>query len=240
MNLVEDPWLSNQIQLPVFKLDGDDFFSSQLFQEKLETYPHVFCYTKVPVTSTTQISKLTDCGFHVVDVNLLFSYQYNETGLRSMDSSHVKIENCNQSDEDELLCIAESNFIYSRFHLDPNISKQTADKVKRNWVENNCSGKRGDRLLVAKINEKPVGFLAVIISKWANQTCAIIDLIGVDSSIQGKGIGTALVSFFQNEYGKRYPNLLVGTQAANIPSVRLYEKCGFRLCESKYVLHYHK
>jgi hypothetical protein len=31
----------------------------------------------------------------------------------------------------------------------------------------------------------------------------------------------------------------VGTQAANIPSLRLYESFGFRVCETAYVLHAH-
>jgi hypothetical protein len=33
--------------------------------------------------------------------------------------------------------------------------------------------------------------------------------------------------------------LLVGTQVANIPSVRLYERMGFSLSSSQYVLHLH-
>jgi ribosomal protein S18 acetylase RimI-like enzyme len=33
--------------------------------------------------------------------------------------------------------------------------------------------------------------------------------------------------------------IVVGTQAANIPSVRLYESLGFRLRSSQYVLHHH-
>ena len=32
----------------------------------------------------------------------------------------------------------------------------------------------------------------------------------------------------------------VGTQIANIPSLRLYESLGFRIADTHYVLHYHK
>lgn len=240
MNLEEDVWLSGQMSLPVFKMGSEGSISPQLLQKKLESFPHCFCYTKIPSTSTSLLSKLTDYGFHIVDVNLLFSYQYNDAALQSNDREYITIDIYNEPDENDILRIAQSNFKYSRFHLDPKIVKKTADSIKRNWVENYCNRKRGDRLFVAKMNDIPVGFLAVIKGKWENQDCAVIDLIGVDASVQGKGIGTALVLYFQNEYGKRHTHLLVGTQAANIPSVRLYEKCGFRLCDSKYVLHYHK
>ena len=33
--------------------------------------------------------------------------------------------------------------------------------------------------------------------------------------------------------------LRVGTQVANLPSISLYEKCGFHVAETTYVLHAH-
>ena len=38
---------------------------------------------------------------------------------------------------------------------------------------------------------------------------------------------------------RRPRGLRVGTQAANTPSVRLYESLGFRLSQAQFVLHHH-
>lgn len=238
MQWKEDAWLSGQMSLPVFRVDVEPSASTEPFQNFTETHPHLFCYTKVSVQDTKTVTALTQAGFSVVDVNLLFSYQPSDQKTGVSDTCTIRL--CTSEDEDGVLSIAESAFQYSRFHLDSNISPSVANAIKRAWIQNYILGKRGDALWVAVLNNQPVGFLAVITSQWDNRDCAIIDLIGVSNTAQGKGIGTALVQFFQQEYRKKYPVLLVGTQAANIPSVRLYEKLGFRLCDSKYVLHYYK
>jgi ribosomal protein S18 acetylase RimI-like enzyme len=137
---------------------------------------------------------------------------------------------------DAVLRIAASSFVYSRFHLDPAIPKETAHKVKRAWVNSYIHKMRGERLLVALLDGKPVGFLAVLATPEPGR---VIDLIGVDRAYQGRGVGRALVSFFIADSADRYPLLRVGTQVANVPSMRLYESLGFRIDETAYVLHAH-
>jgi ribosomal protein S18 acetylase RimI-like enzyme len=63
--------------------------------------------------------------------------------------------------------------------------------------------------------------------------------MGVDRPEQGQGAGHRLVETFIGESAGGCDRLRVGTQLANIPSIRLYEKCGFRLAASEYVLHAH-
>jgi ribosomal protein S18 acetylase RimI-like enzyme len=238
MQWVDDLWLSAQTNVPVFKINADSECSPELFEKIADSYPQLFCYTKINAEDTSTVATLIKCGFAVVDINLMFSYQLLNKVDVLPDSSSIRLYK--EDDQVEILSIAETSFKYSRFHLDHKFPNPVANAIKRAWIQNYILGKRGDALWVASIDEKPVGFLAVISSKCDNRDCAIIDLIGVSNAAQGKGVGTALVQFFQQEYGKKYPILLVGTQAANIPSVRLYEKLGFRLCESKYVLHFHK
>jgi GNAT superfamily N-acetyltransferase len=61
----------------------------------------------------------------------------------------------------------------------------------------------------------------------------------VATSSQGKGLGRDLVRFFINHFSGASAGLLVGTQAANAPSMNLYESCGFRAAGAAYVLHRH-
>jgi predicted GNAT family acetyltransferase len=87
---------------------------------------------------------------------------------------------------------------------------------------------------VAEDDGKITGFVQLIETAAA----AIIDLIAVDSSQRGKGTATSLISGLMLKHGNK-ARIIVGTQAANIPSMRLYQKCGFRLTGSKYIFHYH-
>lgn len=238
MQWSNDSWLSGQTDQPVFKIEAGIDDSPDSMQELVDQHPQMFCYSKVSTEDTILVETLTKSGFYVVDVNLLFSYTPSDSV--EVPENSCKIRLCTKEDQDDVLSVAESSFRYSRFHLDSHFTKTVADKIKREWIQNYILGKRGEALWVVEFERNVAGFLAVITSQWNNQDCAIIDLIGVRQSAQGKGVGTSLVQFFQQEYGKQYPTLLVGTQAANIPSVRLYEKLGFHLCDSKYVLHYHK
>jgi len=53
------------------------------------------------------------------------------------------------------LDIAESAFVYSRFHLDPLVPKELANRVKREWIANYVRRQRGERLLVAEVDGNP-------------------------------------------------------------------------------------
>jgi ribosomal-protein-alanine N-acetyltransferase len=68
---------------------------------------------------------------------------------------------------------------------------------------------------------------------------AVIDLVGVDTGSQRRGIGAALVDAFVARWRERASRLRVGTQAVNAPSIALYERCGFRRVGITRVLHAH-
>jgi len=197
-----------------------------------------FCYSKIPVERVDQVAALAQIGFVVVDVNITFerkpaSEEAQPTG------SPVTIRNCVPADEPAVLGIAERSFVYSRFHLDPAIPVSTANAVKREWVRNYILGKRGDRLLVAEIDGKIAGFLAVLAAEQSGEAIGVIDLIAVGKPFQGHGFGKALVDRFVRSGAGRFSRLVVGTQGANGPSCRLYETAGFRFSRAAYVLHAH-
>jgi GNAT superfamily N-acetyltransferase len=114
-----------------------------------------------------------------------------------------------------------------------------ANLIKRAWIENYMAGKRGSALYAASSGGTVVGFLAVLEATVRNRLCAVIDLIGVARDQQGRGVGAELISTFIRDWQGRAAELLVGTQAANIQSVRFYENNGFRMVESNLVLHAH-
>jgi ribosomal protein S18 acetylase RimI-like enzyme len=81
-----------------------------------------------------------------------------------------------------------------------------------------------------------VGFLAALVS----ERNAVIDLVGVDKQYQRRRVGAALTQAFIDHYRPSASSLQVGTQVANVPSMRLYERLGFSISKTQYVLHLHR
>lgn len=235
MKFVRDAWLSEVFGYDVFKLniENDEIIDSKNVFSKDALPSRGFYYAKVPVTSVAQVGVLTNAGFRVIDVNVTFERQPENI---SSVNNNIFVRDVQPEDETDVLKIAENSFIYSRFHLDPLVTKELADKIKREWIANYVRKQRGERLLVAEVDGKPTGFLALLVT---NEKVGVIDLIGVAKNMQGRGVGKQLVEFHISDALKKYSGLLVGTQIANIPSMRLYQTCGYEISNSTYVLHAH-
>lgn len=228
MKIVSDAWFSDVFGSPVFRVLPKDVTAEEIRIHAADN-PGSFYYAKVPCDDVRTVETLCSSGFYVVDVNVTFRYQGS--------ASHVPddVRRATPADSDKVLAIAATTFRYSRFHLDHRISNALANEIKRRWIASYIEGQRKGDLWVADDGNGPVGFLAVI----GDETGHRIDLIGVDRQNERKGVGRKLTSFFVNFYGRPSHHLDVGTQIANIPSVRLYEGLGFRISESSYVLHKH-
>lgn len=233
MKLIKDIWLSDIFNYDVFKLDITDNENGPI---KLPTTKS-FVWAKIPVNRIDLVDLLSSLNFRVVDVNVTF--EINKKKLDQNKSIDNDICEFTQGDENKILDIAESGFVYSRFHLDPNISNVTANSIKKMWIKNYLDKKRGERLLIVKDNNNVAGFLAELKSKKENKLIGIIDLISIDKNFQGKSLGKKLVNYWLNDCYDKYDVFKVGTQIANIPSIKLYESCGFRLSDSLYIMHLH-
>jgi ribosomal protein S18 acetylase RimI-like enzyme len=237
MKILEDAWLAQFLSPRAYRVvpSNDGHTTSR---KNLCTQPG-FYYAKVDTARLDHLNSLAAAGFQVVDVNLTFERQPAGEACPRPAPSDLSIRPPQPADHEALLAIAASCFKYSRFHLDPWIPQATADAIKRSWVENYLLGRRGESLWVAERAGRPVAFLCLLAAPGESGTVRIIDLVGVAPAYQGQGVGRSLVDFFITSSYPAYQLLRVGTQVANIPSVRLYETCGFRLAASTYVLHAH-
>jgi GNAT superfamily N-acetyltransferase len=250
-----DAWLSEVMNRPVFRVDG----SGDTADLAAHTGAHRggFYFAKVATDSVEDVAQLARLGFSVVDTNVTFELTDNETqyvvdavalprtSTRDMrkpvdaprapaaGGDELDIGEVKPAETDAVLDIAGSAFRYSRFHLDPRIDNALAHTIKREWIRNYVLGKRGAGLLVARERGRPIGFLAHLVTKGT----AVIDLIAVATDAHGRGAGSALTAAFAGLY-TGMPRV-VGTQIANVPSIRLYTRLGFALARSQYVLHAH-
>jgi GNAT superfamily N-acetyltransferase len=244
MNLSADAWLARQLGRDAFRVEladdaaGDAAASRPALMAHREGHPQAMYSAKVATTAVGAVEALSRVGFYVVDVNVTFARGAPAPDVRS--DPRFTVTCATDGNARDVLDIAASAFRYSRFHLDPAIPIETAHRLKRAWVEGYLEKARGDRLFVA-VDDRGVttGFLAALVTERQGATVAVIDLIGVRNDRQRSGAGTALVSAFCVAYATRCDRYEVGTQAANLPSLRFYARFGFHVAATTYVLHMH-
>ena len=248
MKIQEDKWLSDIFGHPVFKIAAareaaTSKPNASVMREELARHTQAqtaaMYYTKVDAREVEIVQALGASGLYVVDVNVVFGNKadaFVESGAESLELSVAEIR---PEEHEEVLYIAENSFRYSRFHLDPGVSLEIANRIKRDWIANYIRGHRGDHLFAASLDGRAVGFLAAIRSETEYGRTATIDLVGVHPDFQKRGIGSALTAAFIDYYRDSCDWLQVGTQVANIPSMKLYQRMGFYISGAQYVMHMH-
>lgn len=161
-----------------------------------------------------RIPHLIALGFREVETLVTFSGR--GWGKAGTIAANDDLEQC--------LALA-SCFTHDRFHADPLIPDHLADEVKRRWIKNSFNG-RADVIFVAR--DKAVAGFCICRPN-------MIDLIAVREDKRNMGFGTMLVNAAIHKYRK----ITVRTQAANLPSLALFRKCGLKEVSRKTTLHLH-
>lgn len=219
-----DPWLAARLGVPAhrIRLDG--------LPAVVPGWPEGFLWTRVPVDALDTVAWLSGQGFRLVDTTVTLV----RTALPMTPAEDAVLRRACPLDKERVGAIAYDAFQHGRFFADPVIGPATARRIKRDWAESFFAGARGTDMIVAERAGKAAGFLLVI----AGSDAAIIDLIAVDESHRGHGLARAMVA----EALRLLPDCplwRVGTQLANIASLRLYAGIGFVPESAAYVLHRH-
>lgn len=242
----QDAWLTQQVGHPVYQALMPRHGSVAVAPPSSLLEPlrcHVrqqrqaLYYAKVDVTNVAVTGALQGEGFQLVDTSVVLSQGVPVAGVDPLLRSGIEIRPPRGDEHGEVLRIAASCFRFSRFHTDTRLPTKTANQIKREWIRNCLEGRRGDGVIVAVRGGRVDGFLAAL--TFAPERTAVIDLIGVDPSAQRRGAGSALVQAFMHRYADHMARLKVGTQLANIASLKLYQKHGFEVSGAAYVLHLH-
>ncbi|MHC1791852.1 GNAT family N-acetyltransferase [Solidesulfovibrio sp.] len=233
ISLREDAWLGDRLGRKAFHADiaadgWDPQAAARLLAPALRG-ESVFVDVSVDAARLDVVRGCEDLGFRVADTNLRFE----RLGAPPRRDCPMRPRPARPEDRDGVTALARRAFTSSRFHRDPLLSKDCADAVKAAWAANFFAGQRGDGLLVAEADGQVAGFLLYL----CRQGMMVIDLVAVDAPWRAMGLGTSLVAEAFAASGQA--GLVVGTQAANLPALRLYQSLGFRLAGVKYVLHHH-
>jgi len=179
--LAPDAWLGRTLGRPAFGLRLPLPLAPQLAAALARLPGEAFCFAKVPEGDGASSATLAGFGFRQVDTQVTLECAAHPAPA----APRMEVRRAESGDREAVLDIAGSCFRYSRFHQDARIGLQAAHAIKRAWAANCFDGKRGEEVLVALDEGRPAGFLAVLLAPDA----AVIDLIGVDTGSQRRGIG---------------------------------------------------
>jgi GNAT superfamily N-acetyltransferase len=242
MRFTHDGWLSDVLERPTFSLhgvSGTDGEIARAVAAHRETQPAAFYFARLPALQLAEAGALTAAGFRLAETNLALGRLTSPPLAVPSAAASLQVTLARPEWRDVVLDIAGTAFRYSRFHADPKFTRANADNVKRAWVRSYFDGRRGNALLIALEDGCPIGFAALLVIDREGRKVAIIDLIGVRSDRQGRGIGVHLIAAALETCRPLSDVLEVGTQATNVPSLRLYESAGFKVVRASVVLHQH-
>lgn len=231
--LTADPdlWLTGILGRPALRLARADVPSNE-WKSRLKS-DDLFVTAKLPADRTADMDLLQDLGFRNINAALTF-----EAARIATAAADPRVRFARPDDRAAITRLAGHCFVFSRFHLDPTIPKSLADTVKASWAANFFTGQRGDGMVMAEQDGRVAGFLQLL---WAGSVL-VIDLIAVAPQAARQGLARAMIGFAAAKGtgdGRQPSGFRVGTQAANVPSVRLYESLGFRFTQAQFVLHHH-
>lgn len=229
-----DEFLSDLLGIPALQLSGHGSDVSVGNQSA-----GTFVWTKVPTEKLERIDELLRFGFKIVTTEIQLAYPVvdavRSTPVRSSES-RVSVRSALPVDEESVCEIAATAFTEDRFHRDPKVGVAAARRIKRAWVENFFKGERGDRMLLAEGSD---GAVAGFVQLLDLPDATVIDLIAVDPSAQGNGVGRALAEAVLDDSRGSSREVRVGTQLTNTRSLKLYMELGFSIVASSHVLHRH-
>lgn len=177
---------------------------------------------RVDANKFSLIQALEEKGFKLVDG--LISFKSDLNGISYSIDSHIR--EAKNDDLEDLKRLASSVFYLNRVYNDEFLDKKKADKLYAKWIENSILKKAADKILLWEENNKILGFITI-------QKNGHLPLLGVTEEARGKGIAKALVKAALKtikEWGGKESE--IETQMANIPALRAYSSCGFKITDS--------
>lgn len=164
----------------------------------------------------------------LVDEKITFLKEIEKSFLVSKTESYPE-----KYPDKQLINLAVESGIYSRFNVDPKIGRKKFEELYTQWIVKSVSKEIADDVLVYK----PEGEIAGFVTIGKKNERADVGIIAVDKSYRGKGIGKTLMKTAENFYFNKLKLIQVVTQGDNVPAIRLYESCGYKIGKVEFLYH---
>jgi ribosomal protein S18 acetylase RimI-like enzyme len=199
----------------------------------LETRSARIVWVKVDENEGDLVRCFAQLGSDYCGTSLRMARWLNETLLPEVNPD-IRIREAEWRDLSILRSIAGESHEHSHFLRDPNLPEGMKWKIFPSYL-NRCFGEQNRPFLVAEgENKQLLGFSLLYTptkqKELLGQTVGIVDFIGVDKQVHGKGIGSTLLAYsFKLLQEKGYSLVELKTMLDNLKAVGFYQRYGFRI-----------
>lgn len=206
------------------KNQGFDF---DLFSTLAQPFKLVYIFSE---------EKLNCNSIKSVDQKVLFSKQLGQYNSLAKPNRKIKNFDIGNHSYNDLKELAFSSGIYSRFSTDVNFRNNEFKRLYTKWVDRSIAEKDSFEILIHQEHKEILGFITF---DKKQKITSQVGLIAVNGKSRGMGIATQLIEETQYRVlHLGFDVLEVATQLQNVPATKLYQKCGFKIKEIKYIYHY--
>jgi RimJ/RimL family protein N-acetyltransferase len=238
------PWDSEILGIRVYELQlGGDVPASaegtiRDWLEELRRGDACLVHAAVDQTHVSALELLAANGFYPVESALAL-----EMGLASVRSPapgghpNVRLRPTAGPDVDRLCRIAATAFWADRFHLDPHVSDDAANRRYFRWLQR--AYEEGETLFTYERTDtgEAIGFYLV-----RPVTDALVDLtlVALDPTETGRGLGSVLYRLVLDECAAMgFLRAQTRTVAHNLPALNILTALGFAVTSARIGMHWH-
>ncbi|MGO9605599.1 MAG: GNAT family N-acetyltransferase [Candidatus Binataceae bacterium] len=175
-------------------------------------------------------------GGVLVDRKLTYVMNLQRTSSAVTSEPSIVAEYGDKTASSYLEDLAVQSGRYSRFNIDPRISRKRFEEMYKIWIRRSVSGELAAKVLVVHGEGDSI---SAMITLGCKNGRGDIGLVAVHSRLQGRGYGTALMREGRRYFAsKGYKHSQVVTQGNNVAACALYQKSGFVLENSQNVFHF--
>ena len=202
-------------------------FSASAFQTYVNDYKLIYVLSS---------EKVAVNGLKLVDKKVTFQQKTSiKDDLNKNPSAKIESFKEGVHDYESLKKLALSSGENSRFKIDENFKNNEYSKLYNQWINNAVYKDKAMDILIYR-DKEILGFTTI---EKKSKYLAVIGLVAVSEQERGKGIASKLIeSSINRAFELGFKTIQVATQFENIPAMRLYEKCDFKIKDITYIYHY--
>jgi dTDP-4-amino-4,6-dideoxy-D-galactose acyltransferase len=229
------PWDSDFWGFPVARLNGD-LLTGEAAERAVrwcENHKVRCLYFSADGSCRETLKQAADHGFRFVDVRVDM-----EAAAKEAPPEAASDFLCRKADAEDLAAmepLARAAHEDTRFFKDANFDAAKAADLYALWIARDL---RDHTVFAAVSSRRPNQALGYLSASEAEGGTGRIGLVAVSAEARGRGLGRHLVNHALTWFRSRgHERVRVATQGTNVPALRLYEGCGFRVAEVKVWFH---
>jgi RimJ/RimL family protein N-acetyltransferase len=209
--------------------------SLQAFLRKAKESDIRYVFTQVDPRDLAMMRVLGEQGFSLIEPRMYF-----HRGIREYE--YLKRYPARAARDEDLPCITavarDTVNIYDRFHADPFISKEDADRLMEQWIRVSLSKEFSDVVMVPDLPGQPAAVVTgrYLKHNWRQWNLKIGQVVLGASSGQIQGWAVKLLSELIYHFAESgVQNLYFSTQVTNTRIIKVCEHLGLHVGKTEFV-----